>query len=128
MTKPVWMVALMLVVSIASARGQDLTERNIPEIVSPPQGNELRFNQNYRGRRIIAAGVLEAIEQVYFVRDRYLSSVSTPLDDVHCVTADKAVLHDASNWNVGQAIKATGIVVDTLLGTIQLGSGCTVGR
>lgn len=128
MTRQVWMVALMLVASIASARGQDLTERNIPEIVSASQGNELRFNQNYRGRRIIAAGVLEAIEQVYFVRDRYLISVSTPFGDLHCVTADKAVLREASNWNVGQAIKASGIVVDTLLGIVQLGSGCTVGR
>lgn len=128
MTRQIWMVSLMLAMSIGNALGQDLTERNIPDIMSASQGNELRFNQNYRGRRIIAAGVLEGIEQVYFVRDRYLISVCTPFGDLHCVTADKAVLREASSWSVGQAIKTSGIVVDTLLGTIQLGSGCTVGR
>jgi hypothetical protein len=120
-------VALVAVIAANhSATAQELSEKNIPDIVNASQNNEIRFDRDYRGRGITANGILSGVQEVMFLHGQFAISVSTSFGDIDCYTSDKKILDAAVDWNAGQAVVVSGIIRDTLLGDIQLQPGCGV--
>ena len=101
------------------------SESDTQAIVENSRNNELRFDRDYKGRRLVARGSFKSVSKA-ILSELYEIVVKTVGGDIWCKTGDKKILANAINWSSGQQVITSGRISTTVMGSIILDDGCTV--
>jgi hypothetical protein len=116
-------VAVFFLAFSASSNAENLSMQDLTAMHDTYKANQIRFKRDYAGRQFVGRIQFRTVRESIFGDGEYTVEFGTGgfTSDLDCKVSDPAVLDTIIDWNKGDMITVSGVVKDSMMGSIQLG-------
>lgn len=110
----------------AISSAESLGIGDLESMHSTYKANQIRFKRDYVGKSFVGRIAFRTVRESMFNDGEYTVEFGNGgfTSDVDCKVSDPSVIDKIVEWNKGDVINVSGVVADSLMGSIQL-SGCS---
>ena len=109
----------------ATSYAENLGQQDHTSMHETYKANQIRFKRDYVGRQFVGRIPFRTVRENVFDKGKYTVEFGTGgfTSDLDCKISDPAVIDRIVEWNKGDMVTVSGIVQDSMMGSIQL-SAC----
>ena len=106
----------------ASAAAEPLGMQHLTSMHETYKANQIRFKRDFVGRQFSGRIAFRTVRESIFDDGEYTVEFGTGgfTSDIDCKISDPSVIDRIVEWNKGDMVTVSGVVRDSLMGSIQL--------